>query len=63
MQQQVMESELRSIKNRLDSLTTLYKNLLDVPVKTGKASPDERKATASKEKLMSEKDLYNAMKT
>ncbi len=62
MQQQVMESELRNIKNRLDSLTILYKNLLDALVKTGKVLPDERKAIASKEKIMSEKDLYNAMK-
>jgi hypothetical protein len=66
MQEQVMESRVMSdldgIKTRLDTLTMLYKNLIDALVKTGKILPDEKRALKSKEKLMSEKALFDALK-
>ena len=54
--------EIKRIESKLDGLTMLYKNILDALVKTGKILPDERRAIAKKEKLMSEKDLFAALK-
>jgi predicted nucleic acid-binding Zn-ribbon protein len=66
MQQQTelkkVNTEIEDIKDRLDALTILYKNLLDSLVKTGKMLPDERKALRSKEKILSEKALFDALK-
>ena len=66
MQKQVMDknvkNKLDSINARLDVLTMLYKNILDSLIKTGKVLPDEKRAIETKERLLSENDLYNALK-
>ena len=54
--------EYKRIESKLDALTILYKNLLDALVKTGRILPDERKAIKSRERLMSEKELFAALK-
>jgi hypothetical protein len=54
--------EYKKIESKLDGLVMLYKNLLDALVKTGKVLPNERKAIAKKEELISEKDLFAALK-
>ena len=57
-----VRNELDIIKERLDVLTILYKNILDALVKTGKVMPDEKKAIEAKERLMSEAELHRALK-
>ncbi len=66
MQEQIMEKrvvrDLNDINAKLDTLTMLYKNLIDALVKTGKILPDEKKALRSNETLMSEKALFDTLK-
>ncbi len=66
MQEQIMEkrvmNDLDGINARLDTLTTLYKNLIDALVKSGRILPDEKRALKSREKLMPEKALFDALK-
>jgi hypothetical protein len=45
-----------------EDVSILYKNLLDSLVKTGKMDSKERRALKSKEVLMSEKALFDALK-
>ena len=57
-----MERELKEIKDRLDTLTLLYRNILNLIVGEEEPLPDEKKAVESKDGIASEEELLKALK-
>ncbi len=57
-----MERELKEIKDRLDTLTLLYRNILNLMVGEEKPLPDKKKAIESKDEIASEEELLKALK-
>ena len=57
-----LERELKEIKDRLDTLTLLYRNILNLLIKEEEPLPDEKEAIESEDDVVSEEELLKALK-
>ena len=57
-----LERELKEIKDRLDTLTLLYRNILNLLIKEERPLPDEKEAIESEDDVVSEEELLKALR-
>ena len=57
-----LERELKEIKDRLDTLTLLYRNILNLLIKEEEPLPDEKEAIGSEDDVVSEEELLKALR-